>query len=271
MTSKPYRHSWPELSEALPVDVMPCSNDEYFPPPPTKQQIAIMELADKETERWRRKFGMTRARFVRTAAATAIGFWAIDVVMGGKFGNYGYARQHRHHRRLRPRVGRPHRPRQPQQPARRVHLRRAVPPRRPRRHVARHEPRDPRVLRGGVAAVVGGHRRPARRARGRLDPRRRRRRDRPDREPLALPLPEGAVPRLRDDDDGPVVRADLARHRQPAAARGGRAHGAHRQRHRPVAALGAARVRDAEPRLRREHHGRDGRAGRSTSTPSSSR
>ena len=160
-------------------------------------------------------------------------------------------RQHRHDRRLRPRVGRPHRPRQPQQPARRVHLRRAVAPRRPRRHVARHEPGDPRVLRGGVGAVVGGHRRPARRARGRLDPRRRRRRGRPDREPLPLPLPEGAVPRLRDDDDGAVVRADLARHRQPAAARGGRAHGAHRQRHRRVAALGAARVRDAEPRLRR--------------------
>ena len=40
--------------------------------------------------------------------------------------------------------------------------------------------------------------------RGRLDPRRRRRRGRPDPEPLALPLPEGAVPRLGDDDDGAV-------------------------------------------------------------------
>ncbi|MGH2978447.1 MAG: hypothetical protein ACRDLQ_02260, partial [Solirubrobacterales bacterium] len=90
-TSKPYRHSWADLSEDLPVDVMPCSNDEYFPPPPSKEQLAIMRIANAETERWRRKFRMTRARFVRTAAATVIGFWAIDVVRMGKFGNYGFA------------------------------------------------------------------------------------------------------------------------------------------------------------------------------------
>jgi hypothetical protein len=34
---------------------------------------------------------MTRAQFVRTAAATAIGFWAIDTVRLGRFGNYGWA------------------------------------------------------------------------------------------------------------------------------------------------------------------------------------
>ena len=34
---------------------------------------------------------MSRAQFVRTAAATAIGFWAIDAVRQGKFGNYGWA------------------------------------------------------------------------------------------------------------------------------------------------------------------------------------
>ena len=27
-TSKPYRHSWPDLSEDLPVDGLPCSNEE---------------------------------------------------------------------------------------------------------------------------------------------------------------------------------------------------------------------------------------------------
>ncbi|HEX8065230.1 MAG TPA: hypothetical protein VF520_01755 [Thermoleophilaceae bacterium] len=91
MTSKPYRHSWPDMSEALPVDVMPCSNDEYFPPPPTREQIEIMRLADRETERIRRRFNMSRRRFVRTAAATAIGFWAIDAVRMGRFGNYGFA------------------------------------------------------------------------------------------------------------------------------------------------------------------------------------
>jgi predicted TIM-barrel fold metal-dependent hydrolase len=91
MTSRPYRHSWTDMSEDLPVDVMPCSNEEYFPPPPTQQQLAIMRLADRETERWRHKFGMSRRRFVRTAAATAIGFWAIDAVHQGKFGSYGWA------------------------------------------------------------------------------------------------------------------------------------------------------------------------------------
>ena len=79
------------MSEALPVDVMPCSNMEYFPPAPTPEQIAITRLANRETERMRRKFGMNRRSFVRTAAATAIGFWAIDAVRMGRYGNYGWA------------------------------------------------------------------------------------------------------------------------------------------------------------------------------------
>jgi predicted TIM-barrel fold metal-dependent hydrolase len=91
MTSRPYRHSWEDMSAALPVDVMPCSNDEYFPPPPSPEQIAIMQIADRETERIRRKFNMSRRAFVRTAAATAIGFWAIDAVRKGEIGNYGWA------------------------------------------------------------------------------------------------------------------------------------------------------------------------------------
>ena len=86
-----WSRSWPRQSEGLPVDVLPASNEEYFPPPPTKEQLAIMRLANAETERMRRKFGMTRAQFVRTAAATAIGFWAIDAVRMGKYGNYGFA------------------------------------------------------------------------------------------------------------------------------------------------------------------------------------
>ena len=91
LSTKPYRHSWPDLSEDLPVDVLPCSNEEYFPPPPSREQIAIMQLADKETERWRRKFNMSRAQFVRTAAAMAIGFWAIDTIRAPIFGNFGWA------------------------------------------------------------------------------------------------------------------------------------------------------------------------------------
>src|SRR4051794_6429010 len=79
------------MSEDLPVDVMPCSNEEYFPPTPSKEQIGIMRLADAEVERWRRKFNMSRRQFVRTAAATVIGFWAIDMIQPGLFGNYGFA------------------------------------------------------------------------------------------------------------------------------------------------------------------------------------
>ena len=70
---------------------MPASNEEFFPPPPTREQMAIMHLADQETERYRRLFDMSRAQFVRTAAAMAIGFWAIDRVRPGMFGNYGWA------------------------------------------------------------------------------------------------------------------------------------------------------------------------------------
>jgi uncharacterized protein len=91
LTSSPARFSWDEMAEDLPVDVLPCSNEEYLPPPPSDSQLAIMRLANAEAERMRSRFGMTRAQFVRTAAATAIGFWAIDVVRMGRFGSYGFA------------------------------------------------------------------------------------------------------------------------------------------------------------------------------------
>jgi predicted TIM-barrel fold metal-dependent hydrolase len=90
-TSRPCVHSWEDMSEDMPVDVLPCSNDEYFPPPPSAEQLRIMELASGEAERMRRKFGLSRRAFVRTAAASAIGFWAIDAVRMGEWGNYGWA------------------------------------------------------------------------------------------------------------------------------------------------------------------------------------
>jgi predicted TIM-barrel fold metal-dependent hydrolase len=86
-----WSRSWPDQWEGLPVDVLPCSNDEYLPPPPTEQQLTIMRLQDQEVERWRRKFNMSRRHFVRTTAAMAIGFWAIDTVMPGKWGSYASA------------------------------------------------------------------------------------------------------------------------------------------------------------------------------------
>jgi hypothetical protein len=79
------------MAEDVAVDVLPCSNDEYFPSPPSPEQLAIMALQDAEVERWRRKFNMSRREFVRTSAALAIGFWAIDVVRPGIYGNYGGA------------------------------------------------------------------------------------------------------------------------------------------------------------------------------------
>lgn len=79
-----WKRSWQEPSEALPLDVMPCSNGEFAPPPPTREQRAVMELADQEVERWRRKFNMSRRDFVRTSAAMAICFWARDTILRGR-------------------------------------------------------------------------------------------------------------------------------------------------------------------------------------------
>ena len=66
-TSSPERFSWPEMSQDLPVDVLPCSNDEYFPLPPSAEQLAIMDAANRETERWRTKFARA-GRLARNAA-----------------------------------------------------------------------------------------------------------------------------------------------------------------------------------------------------------
>jgi predicted TIM-barrel fold metal-dependent hydrolase len=79
---------WADPSAPLPVDVLPRSNGEFVPPPPTRRQLGIMRLAEAETERWRRRTGMSRRDFVRTAGALAIGFWAIDTLSAGRFGSY---------------------------------------------------------------------------------------------------------------------------------------------------------------------------------------
>jgi hypothetical protein len=76
-----WKHSWDDPSEAMPLDVMPISNGEFIPLPPTREQRAIMALQEEEGERIRRKLGMSRRDFVRSAAALAVGFWAVDRVM----------------------------------------------------------------------------------------------------------------------------------------------------------------------------------------------
>ena len=71
LTNGPKRHSHREMSEDLPIDILPASNEE--------------------SERQRRKLNMSRGEFVRTTGAIAIGFWAIDAIRPGLFGNYGWA------------------------------------------------------------------------------------------------------------------------------------------------------------------------------------
>lgn len=85
------RRWWPEPHERMPVDVLPVSNGEHFPPPPTPEQREIMAAAEREGERLRRRMGLSRRQFVRTAAATAVGLWAIDAVRPGRFGHYATA------------------------------------------------------------------------------------------------------------------------------------------------------------------------------------
>jgi uncharacterized protein len=80
-----------ERSEALPIDVLPCSNGEFVPGPPTAGQLAIMRLADQETDRLRRRFHMSRRDFVRSSAAFVVGLWAIDQVAQGVWGQYASA------------------------------------------------------------------------------------------------------------------------------------------------------------------------------------
>ena len=153
--SGPQRHSFRDISEDLPVDVMPACNEEFFfPLPPSKEQIGIMQLADVETERYR-LFTASRSSCA-SAAATAIGFWAIDFVRQGKYGNYGWAHNIADDAPVRPRVGRAQGPRDAEEPARGVHLRRASHHVDPDGEWRGVEPGDPRVLQRGVAAGVVG-------------------------------------------------------------------------------------------------------------------
>lgn len=82
-----WRRNLDDFSEAMPLDVLPISNGEFIPLPPTREQQAIMALQESEGERIRRRMGMSRRDFVRSAAALAIGFWAVDQVVGRGIAN----------------------------------------------------------------------------------------------------------------------------------------------------------------------------------------
>jgi len=76
------------MSESMPVDVLPASNGEFIPGPPTRAQRAIMALQEEEGEKVRRRLGLTRRQFVRTAAAMGVGYWAINTVAPTRWGSY---------------------------------------------------------------------------------------------------------------------------------------------------------------------------------------
>ncbi|MCA1832913.1 MAG: amidohydrolase family protein [Actinomycetota bacterium] len=86
-----WKRSWPDLPEDLPVDVMPASNGEFIPKPATDKQKQVMALQNEAVEHWRRRMGMSRREFVRTAMAYSIGFWAINQVYGNRWGRYAGA------------------------------------------------------------------------------------------------------------------------------------------------------------------------------------
>ncbi|MGH7898483.1 MAG: hypothetical protein ACREQQ_11060, partial [Candidatus Binatia bacterium] len=78
------------LSDRLPIDVLPVSNEEFIPPEPTREQRAIMQIAREETEAAARKLGMSRRKFLQTGAATMICLGAINKVMGTRGGYYAW-------------------------------------------------------------------------------------------------------------------------------------------------------------------------------------
>jgi len=120
-----WKKSFPDPWEGLPVDVLPCSNGEFLPGDPTPDQLAIMALAERETERQRRRMGMSRRDFVRSAAAFSVGLWAINQITGTEWGSYRVSA----HNTLTSAACDLEWPGAAEQPAGRVRVRRSEPPR----------------------------------------------------------------------------------------------------------------------------------------------
>ena len=76
----------PEMSESNAFDVLPCSNGEYALEQATPEQLAVMAIQETEGDKLRRRLGMSRRDFVRSAAAMSLGVWALQQVNGGKYG-----------------------------------------------------------------------------------------------------------------------------------------------------------------------------------------
>jgi hypothetical protein len=66
----------------LPFPASPVSNMEWCPLPITPKQRLVARLVAEETEARARRHGMTRAQFLRTAAASATAFMVMNKVFG---------------------------------------------------------------------------------------------------------------------------------------------------------------------------------------------
>src|SRR5690242_12169273 len=67
---------------AVPFPTVPVSNGEWLPGPVTERQRVLQKLIAEECE-WRAKWhGMTRAQFLRTAAATVTAWMCMNKVFG---------------------------------------------------------------------------------------------------------------------------------------------------------------------------------------------
>src|SRR5690242_5508695 len=66
----------------VPFPLSDVSNGEWCPRPPTATQCLAARLIAEECERGARRHGMTRAEFLRTAAATVIAFGVLNRLHG---------------------------------------------------------------------------------------------------------------------------------------------------------------------------------------------
>ncbi|TFH25451.1 MAG: amidohydrolase [Myxococcales bacterium] len=71
-----------EYTPAAPFPMSPVSNGEFCPRPPTSTQRLAAKLIAEETEIHARRTGMSRRRFLRTAAGTATAFAVLNKIHG---------------------------------------------------------------------------------------------------------------------------------------------------------------------------------------------
>src|SRR5215470_14324238 len=71
-----------EQEPLYPFPMAPVSNGEWCPLPITKNQLKVARLVIEETTARAKRHGMTRATFLKTAAATMTAFMCMNKVYG---------------------------------------------------------------------------------------------------------------------------------------------------------------------------------------------